>query len=698
MPSTKQPDIKQVEEALGVYYRKKHPARDTTVSDVELLQHGGMANLMFTYRIEYPSGGKTHRDELILRMSDDRALTQGDYEALNKRKEYKVLEKLQSTGIPVPTVYGMGKRMLGYSFIIMERVEGEVVPSALSATMTEAEFGTVWNQLACILADIHRLDWQQAGIGFLEPSGPFGFIDWMLSMLKRQFIAMGKYGSVNRLLSRLKIRDRDKDLQALDAVFGWLEDHKPATDNYVLTHGDYHGANALMHRSRITAIIDWERVAIGDAAFDVSEIQLLFRILAPYGWCSPRLEKCFLDDYRKASGGGLDNLDYYLAVKALLWITIFLPRPDIDPTWRLVVLGTCSEIIEEKTGIRLLESAGHFRRATIHYPAIQPGPEGDWALVEQHSRKAVEADPNLSVAYRLLAESYCQRLGGGLSVREAAPAAHEAIGKAVELAPESMENLLTLGDIHLDLDLDYAKADRTFRKVLERAPATDHGWAGLSLARIALREGGRSRALSLLAPLSSFDAGGGWAYFLGEYARLLFIAGDYEQSLKVYGERLNRLPDGRKKADNLRAQSASLVHLGRIEEARPWLKEAWDLDGRLDPEAYIWPFVGIGETERAKRILADSQSTNKPVPAEGYLALGDVDNTIEAIRIGIENRDGSMLDGLRTAELWDGIRNDPRFDDTLRLLDAEEVHTEGYLEDNHTKPSFKEAPRPVSIG
>jgi len=124
----------------------------------------------------------------------------------------------------------------------------------------------------------------------------------------------------------------------------------------------------------------------------------------------------------------------------------------------------------------------------------------------------------------------------------------------------------------------------------------------------------------------------------------------------------------------------------RTEEAKALLSEAWSLDGSTNPEAYISLLAGVGEKEKAKRAMADSQSRDKRIPAEGYLALGDVGNAFKVIRARIENRDADLLDTLRTGRVWDEIRDDPRFSDMIALLDSMETHTEQYLNASGSEP------------
>jgi len=152
---------------------------------------------------------------------------------------------------------------------------------------------------------------------------------------------------------------------------------------------------------------------------------------------------------------------------------------------------------------------------------------------------------------------------------------------------------------------------------------------------------------------------------------------------------LNFVPVGRERAPNLRMQMYALINLGRIEEAAALLSEAWDLDGSVNPETYISALVSLGERERAERILADSQNAGRFISAEGYVAVQDLDNAFRVIEAAIKDQDGSVIDSLRSADWWDEIREDPRFDALLELLISKETHTEQYLKDHNLEPASK---------
>lgn len=328
----------------------------------------------------------------------------------------------------------------------------------------------------------------------------------------------------------------------------------------------------------------------------------------------------------------------------------------------------------------------HFFNAEYQYRQIRLGEGGDWALYEQLLRKAVEADPGFADAHTMLAFVYMKRIGGRLPLDRAVAAAHASISKALALTPDDIMTLWQLGEIQMNLDLDYAKAESTFKAVLERSPGRI--WVHYNLAGIALREDRAREALRLLSTASALDAGYEQAGFLNSYAWLLNVVGHYEESLKISAKGLGLAWGGQERATNLRNQAHALISLERVEEAGPLIAESWELSGHVNPESHAFLFAKIGEKERARRILEDARedSVDRHALALGYLVLGDLDATFEAIEEGIEDNDPFLVESLRTADWWNGIRDDPRYRKVIDVLDSKETHTEQYSRVRQTGP------------
>jgi TolB-like protein/Tfp pilus assembly protein PilF len=319
-----------------------------------------------------------------------------------------------------------------------------------------------------------------------------------------------------------------------------------------------------------------------------------------------------------------------------------------------------------------------FIEAEYQYRQIRLGEGGDWALYEKLLRKAVETDPSFAVAHTILAFTYMKRVGGQLPLREARAAAHAAIEQANTLAPREPLTLWQLGEIQMNLDLDYAQAQATFEQVLEWNP--NRIWIHYNLAAIAVREGRTREALQRLRTAAALDAGYEQAAFVNSYAWLLNVLGHFEPSLRICAEGLDLAFGGQERAANLRHQAHALISLGRLDEARPLVAESWELTGHLTPEPHVYLFAKSGEPEPAQRILEDARGewADPHAVALGHLALGDTDAAFAAIAAGIADRDPLLVESLRTAPWWSGIRGDPRYRKGVELLEAEERHTAQY--------------------
>ena len=306
-------------------------------------------------------------------------------------------------------------------------------------------------------------------------------------------------------------------------------------------------------------------------------------------------------------------------------------------------------------------------------------------------QRAIDVDKTFFWAYTQLARASLAGHGfGKLPLQAARSAAHFAIDSAIKLDPDNGELQFQLAVVHLSLDLDYARAALFFQRLHETDPQDP--WPLYFLAEIDLAEGRARDAMRWLVTASGFDTtrlGAQQAIFFTLVSHARCIAGDCEGALKGSGEAMKLVVEGDARAQALHMHIFSLLTLGRVEEARPLIDDAWHLDGHISPERYIYAFAMIGETAKARDILADSryELTDHFFLALGHLALGDIDKTFTAIEAGIENHNVYLLHTLIVAEHWDPIRDDPRFDEMLALLDAKVTHTEQYLKDHKISPA-----------
>lgn len=323
-------DARQASEILTRHYLKRPRERGhPRISDVAEI-NGGLSNSMFSFLLSDEEGGMEHDESLILRVGRDIA---------QMRREFDVIERLRPTAVPVPAAYDIGEDPHGFSFVIMEHVEGENLWVA-GEDLTEAEQEELWKQFATVLAHLHALDWRGMGFDSLGPPD-------------------GEYGYIDSLLSGYRDRRAHLGVDALDPILDWMAAHKPPSDQYVLLHGDYHGGNVLADQGVIAAVVDWEGVSIGDAAYDVCWTPVLWRA---FGVSDVDATDFLVKRYEEAAGRKVRHVDFYTTVSAVqLLLYMLMTKAHADggntqkPGAEIMLQGEppirCAKLLEEKTGI-----------------------------------------------------------------------------------------------------------------------------------------------------------------------------------------------------------------------------------------------------------------------------------------------------------------------------------------------------------
>jgi aminoglycoside phosphotransferase (APT) family kinase protein len=194
----------------------------------------------------------------------------GLLEPYDLEPEFRVLHALAGGPLPSPPTpwFERDPAVLGRPFYVMERLPGEVpIPAARadgSPPFDDATRVMLAPQVADALAHLHAIDWRAHGLGFLGAPRP-----------GREVAA--------REVGRWERRIRASGLPvhpALAEALLWLRRTPPVTDEVVLVHGDYRLGNFLVVgegvAARLTGILDWELVHLGDPLEDVA-------------WCSSPL-------------------------------------------------------------------------------------------------------------------------------------------------------------------------------------------------------------------------------------------------------------------------------------------------------------------------------------------------------------------------------------------------------------------------
>lgn len=231
--------------------------------------------------------GTRQTRELILRLGPDHGL----FAPYSAGPQALAMRSLEGGEVPVPRTYWHSDdpAILGAPFLFCEKMAGSAVVPWVSATEPPLEEGyrrQLGTQFIDALAALHRLDWQQRPIAAMAGDLSTGnaaqrTVDVWKQLIERW--AMRPYP-----LAEWGIR--------------WLEQHRPVAPRVAVVHGDYRTGNFLEEGGRITAILDWELVHLGDPHEDLAWVSLpMYRGGSPYlcRLCEP---EWFYERYAQQSG------------------------------------------------------------------------------------------------------------------------------------------------------------------------------------------------------------------------------------------------------------------------------------------------------------------------------------------------------------------------------------------------------------
>ena len=242
--------------------------------------------------------------------------------AHDMRREYEVLSKLSKVypPAPKPLVFCDDESVIGSEFYLMERRRGVVVRNRLSASQLPQEHAhlaqrfssdpdyqtEVCRAFVANLANLHSLDAVAAGLSDLgKPDG----------YNRRQ---------VQGWTSRYQTA-KTHEWPELNAAIEWLNANIPVESGASIIHNDYKFDNVMLDPSdltRVTAVLDWEMVTIGDPLMDLGTTlgywispeagdELLSMPFNPRALMESISRRKMAEMYAEASGRELPELLFY---------------------------------------------------------------------------------------------------------------------------------------------------------------------------------------------------------------------------------------------------------------------------------------------------------------------------------------------------------------------------------------------------
>jgi aminoglycoside phosphotransferase (APT) family kinase protein len=82
-------------------------------------------------------------------------------------REFRVMLALEGSGVPAPAMRLLceGESVIGTGFFVMDHVPGRVFADRVVPVGTPAGRRAVYDDMARVLAALHRVDWRAVGLG-----------------------------------------------------------------------------------------------------------------------------------------------------------------------------------------------------------------------------------------------------------------------------------------------------------------------------------------------------------------------------------------------------------------------------------------------------------------------------------------------------------------------------------------------------
>ena len=196
--------------------------------------------------------------ELVLRRPPAGETGEAAHDVL---REYRVMEALQETAVPVPTTVAScdDHDVIGADFYLMERLDGDVLREDEPERFATPEHRRALSiQFIDTLAAIHTLD--PADVGLDHLGHPDGYTERQVDRWTKQ------------LNWAFEVTADERSVDELHTVAGWLAENAPESYAHTLVHGDYKLDNVMFGprtSPEVVGVFDWEMCTRGDPSMDL---------------------------------------------------------------------------------------------------------------------------------------------------------------------------------------------------------------------------------------------------------------------------------------------------------------------------------------------------------------------------------------------------------------------------------------------
>lgn len=171
-------------------------------------------------------------------------------------REFRVMQALRYTGVPVPRVQHLclDESIIGSVFFVMEYVPGRIFWDPTLPELSKTERRETYLEMCRVLATLHKVDID--AVGLTDFGRPGDYFSRQISRWTKQYIA-----------------SQTEKIAEMDAVINWLPGHLPTDDGRIsLVHGDYRLDNMIFDGDapEIVALLDWELSTLGHPLADLA--------------------------------------------------------------------------------------------------------------------------------------------------------------------------------------------------------------------------------------------------------------------------------------------------------------------------------------------------------------------------------------------------------------------------------------------
>jgi len=178
-------------------------------------------------------------------------------------REYRVMQALAGTAVPVPKVYALceDEAVIGSAFYVMEFLDGRIFWDPRLPGLAPAERRAMFQSMNTVIAALHSVD--HVAVGLAEFGRPGNYMARQVARWSRQYQA-----------------SETEKQPAMDRLIEWLPRHLPPEGEPRIVHGDYRIDNLIYHPTepRVIGVLDWELSTIGDPLADFAYHAMAWRV------------------------------------------------------------------------------------------------------------------------------------------------------------------------------------------------------------------------------------------------------------------------------------------------------------------------------------------------------------------------------------------------------------------------------------